>query len=110
MPFEVFSGGGYFYDDVLEYRVWVYEDGNLECHSFETYEDALSFSKMYKAAEQPVVLVLQKEYIDEQEPGEYVHIKRERLAEWRTEWLDKGNRGSHARIPGFLATKRRKER
>src|SRR6185437_11903946 len=32
---ESFSGGGFRYDHVLEYRVWVtYKDGKLGCHAY----------------------------------------------------------------------------
>ena len=102
-PLEVFSGGGYFYDEVLEYRVWTKRDGKLECHFFSDYPAALKFSKSNRGAEKPLALVLQKEYVDEQEAGKYVHIERERIAEWQIDWLGEENRGSHNKIPQFLA-------
>lgn len=88
-PALVKSGGGYFYDEVLEYRVWIHgHKGSDRFHAFSTYEEALEFSQKTKGAEQPLVLVLQKEHINEPEPGVYEHIKEERLTEWLPEWLE----------------------
>ena len=41
------SGAGYFYDNVLEYRVWIKpaEGGDDYHKAFARYEDALAFSK-----------------------------------------------------------------
>lgn len=100
-PLETFSGGGYFYDDVLEYRVWAKEDGELNCYSFVRYDDAHKFSRSNKNAEPPLVLVRQLEYIGELHEGDFKHIKEERITEWQTEWL-RGNRGTAAQIPQFL--------
>jgi len=101
----VFSGGGHFYDNVLEYRVWVKNHDETAHYCFATYEEAATFSKATKNAEKPVVLVLQKEYIDEQDPDNPKQIKKERMAEWLPEWLP-GNMGTHQKIPEFF--KRRK--
>jgi putative acetyltransferase len=49
----------------------------------------------------PLVLVLQKEYIDEVEPGRFVHMKQKRLTEWRVEWLEESKRLPES-IPEFL--------
>jgi putative acetyltransferase len=67
------SGGGYVWDDVLEYRVWCHpeigapdaESGNDYYYVFATYEEALKYSKKTDGAEPPVALVVQEEYIDE---------------------------------------------
>lgn len=99
------SGGGYFYDDVLEYRVWVRPDGkNTEQYfkAFPTYKAANAFSKKTPRAEKPLVLVYQKEHIDEPSPGQYKHIKKPRIAEWRVEWL-KGSQDTAQQIPLFLS-------
>jgi hypothetical protein len=47
-------------------------------------------------------LVLQKEYIDEPEPGKYVHIKEQRLTEWPVEFLSRPKRTMNT-IPDFLS-------
>jgi hypothetical protein len=76
-PKDVPVGGGIFYDEVLEYRVWNFHyekptalDGieisaeNLddEVTCFSTYEEALDFSQKTAGVDEPVVLVLQREY------------------------------------------------
>ena len=89
------SGGGFFYDDVLEYRVWIHPEvgGEDQCrgddyyYAFATFEEAFEFSRDTPGAEKPLALVRQLEHINEPEPGEYVHVKGERIAEWRTEWI-----------------------
>src|SRR3974377_1353527 len=80
------SGGGYVWDEVLEYRVWCHpergapdeEDGNDYYHSFATFEEAAAFAERSKGSEEPIALVLQREYIDEPKPGEYRHVRQER--------------------------------
>lgn len=97
-PAHAKSGGGYFFDEVLEYRVWVHPERGAEdlfegedyYYYFATYEEALDFSEKTKGAEQPLALVLQKEYIDEPEPGVFIHIKKKRVTEWLPEWLIDG--------------------
>ena len=104
------SGGGYVWDAVLEYRVWCHphrgasdlEDGNDYYHVFETYEEALEFSKSTPGAEAPLALILQDEYINEPEPGKYVHVKEQRVAEWPVEFLTRPKRNATT-IPNFFA-------
>jgi len=98
------SGGGYVYDEVLEYRVWVHPGGNDYYQAFPTYEETKHFSEQTARAEEPLVLVLQREYINEPEPGKYVHVKGDRITEWRVEWLAGSKRGPDA-IPNFLREK-----
>ncbi len=98
---EVFSGGGYFYDKVLEYRVWSKENGQTSMTAFATYKDAEDFALQSKYAAIPLVLVWQEEHINEPEPGRYVHITKPRITEWQTSWL-KGSQGSKEQIPVFL--------
>ncbi len=101
-PEFVYAGGGYFYDEVLEYRVWVKVPGkDPELHSFATYADALRLSKIDPEAEPPLALVLQREYVDEPSPGEYRHIRKERMAEWQVGWL-KGSHNDGTNIESFL--------
>lgn len=92
-PMMTKSGGGFFYDDVLEYRVWVHSGGDDTYRAFVTYEEAGRFFEQTERAELPLVLVLQREHVDEPEPGKYVHIKSERITEWRVEWLAGSKRG-----------------
>jgi|SRR6185312_1790053 len=104
------SGGGYVWDDVLEYRVWCHpergapdlDDGNDYFCSFESYEDALSYSEENPGTESPMALVLQEEYIDEPELGKYTHVKEQRITEWQVEWLGRPRRNERT-IPDFIA-------
>ncbi|GAB2966398.1 hypothetical protein GCM10027048_40940 [Hymenobacter coalescens] len=109
-PALVSTGGGYVWDDVLEYRVWCHphdgasdiEDGNDYYYVFETYEEALAYSESNRGAEQPLALVVQAEYIDEAEPGEFIHVKKQRLTEWPVEFLNRPRRNMHT-IPAFFS-------
>ncbi|MDY6994766.1 MAG: GCN5 family acetyltransferase [Pseudomonadota bacterium] len=104
------AGGGYVWDAVLEYRVWCYprdgaeytENGNDYYYVFETYEEALAFSKSTKGEQEPLALVLQEEYIDEPEPGVYRHIKKQRITEWPPEFLCRPQRTKNT-IPDFMS-------
>ena len=104
------AGGGYVWDAVLEYRVWCHpergatdsEDGSDYYHAFATYAEALEFSKSSTGAEEPLALIRQDEYIDESEPGQYVHIKEVRVTEWPVEFLSRPRRTPRT-IPDFLA-------
>ncbi|MEC5210688.1 hypothetical protein RCH20_001764 [Psychrobacter sp. PL15] len=102
-PAMVYAGGGYFFDEVLEYRVWCYpehkvknidhNDGESDnCHCFATYQEALEFADNTQNAERPIALVRQLEWIDQPSRGIYIHNKGERLTEWRPEWLERGAR------------------
>lgn len=104
------SGGGYFYDDVLEYRVWVHphaggedlHEGDDYFYAFATYEEAAEFAEDAAGAEQPLVLVRQLECISEASPGVFEHHVGERITEWRVEWLADSKRTAES-IPEFLA-------
>lgn len=98
------SGAGYVYDDVLEYRVWVHPGGDDYYQAFATYEDAKSFSERTQKAEEPLVLVLQHEHINEPVPGKYLHVKGDRITEWKVEWLAGNKRGPDT-IPNLLKEK-----
>ena len=109
-PGLVKSGGGFVWDDVLEYRVWCHsnngapdsDDGEDYYYAFETYEDALAFSENNPGSEEPLALILQEEYIDESEPGIFVHVKEQRLTEWPVEFLQRPKRTEET-IPDFLS-------
>ncbi len=116
-PALVKAGGGYVWDDVLEYRVWCHpengaediEDGNDYYYVFGDYQEALDFSKLTDGAEEPIALILQKEYIDEPETGKYIHVKENRLAEWPVEFLTRPKRTENT-IPDFLSPNAPKNR
>lgn len=96
------SGGGYFYDAVLEYRVWIDPpEGDDYYRAFATYKEAKEYSEKTPFADEPLALVYQEEHIGEPQPGEYVHIKQPRIAEWLVGWLE-GNEDTKAQIPKFL--------
>lgn len=101
-PTIVKSGGGYLWDDVLEYRVWLQLEGGDTYHAFASYEAAAAFSSATPSAERPLVLVRQREWINEPEPGRYVHERSTRLTEWQVDWLADSHRGPES-IAEFLA-------
>lgn len=104
------AGGGYVWDEVLEYRVWCHpEDGAEDLENgddyyfvFSSYDDALEFSLNNIGTEKPIALILQREYIDEPEDGKYFHIKEERQTEWPVEFLTRPRRTQNT-IPDFLS-------
>lgn len=104
------AGGGYVWDAVLEYRVWCHPergapdtcDGNDYYHAFASFDEARQFAEDTKGAEEPLALVLQEEFIDEPEPGKYVHVKERRVAEWQVGFLSRPRRTART-IADFLA-------
>lgn len=104
------AGGGYVWDDVLEYRVWCHpergardlEDGSDYYHPFATYAEALAYSKCTAGAEEPLALIRQREYIAEPSTGEYLHVRQERITEWPVEFLRRPRRTENT-IPDFLS-------
>jgi hypothetical protein len=102
-PANAKAGAGYFYDEVLEYRVWFNppNGGDDKYAAFAQYEKALEFSKATPKAEQPLVLVRQREWIDEPEPSHYVAKSGERITEWDVKWLAEDKRGPNS-IADFL--------
>lgn len=95
------SGGGYFFDEVLEYRVWCHPErgapsefgeGDDYYYAFAKYSEALEFHNKTKGSETPLVLIRQIEHVNEPEPGKFIHVKEERIAEWQCEWLMSGSR------------------
>lgn len=104
------AGGGYVWDAVLEYRVWCHpekgaedlEDGNDYYYAFPSYSQAADFAAKTTGADQPLALVLQREYIDEPQAGQFVHVKEERIAEWPVVFLRRPRRSENT-IPDFLS-------
>lgn len=109
-PAHTNSGGGYVWDEVLEYRVWChpergapdYGNGSDYYYVFASYEEALEFSRQAIGAEEPLALILQREYISEREPGRYIHVKAPRITEWPVEFLSRPRRTPET-IPKFLS-------
>jgi putative acetyltransferase len=103
------SGAGYFYDDVLEYRVWLHPEqgarplngSNDYYAAFAQYERAEAYSKGMTGSEKPLALVRQREWIDEPQPGQYRPERGERITEWRVQWLD--SKRTETSIRDFLA-------
>jgi hypothetical protein len=111
-PASAKSGGGYVWDEVLEYRVWCHpergapdeDSGSDYFYAFATYLEAREFSERTTGAEEPLALILQREYISEEEPGKYVHVREERIAEWPVQFLTRPRRTPRT-IPNFLSPK-----
>jgi hypothetical protein len=109
-PAAAKSGGGYVWDEVLEYRVWCppergapdEADGSDYYYAFATFEDAMECSSEIPGSEEPLALVLQREHINELSPGEYEHIVEERVTEWPVSFLSRPRRTPRT-IPDFLA-------
>jgi hypothetical protein len=107
------SGAGYFYDDVLEYRVWQHPErgaadlsnGNDYFAAFAQYEAAERFAAATLGAEPPLVLVRQIESIDEPNPGEFHAVRETRITEWQVQWL-LGNKRQPNSIEDFLKNPR----
>ena len=106
-PAEAFAGGGY---DVLEYRVWCHPergaadiaDGEDYFYAYPTCEEAQRASLELSGAEEPLALILQREWIDEPEDGVFRHVRQERVTEWPLEFLSRPRRDDRT-IPDFLA-------
>ena len=103
-PATARTGGGYVWDEVLEYRVWCHppDGGDDYFYAFATYPEALACSRRTSGADEPLALIRQDEYIDEPQPGVYVHVQTPRVTEWPVEFLDRPRRTSRT-IPDFLA-------
>lgn len=110
-PCVVGAGGGYVWDEVLEYRVWCHpkDGGDDYFYAYASYDEARQAADSLRATDEsiakvepPLALILQRERIDEPQPGVYVHIVEERFAEWPLEFLSRPKRTAHT-IPDFLA-------
>lgn len=109
-PALVASGGGFVWDEVLEYRVWCHpengapdeEEGDDYYYVFDNYQDALEYANENPGTEAPLALVLQKEHVGMRESGEYYHVKDERITEWSIDFLRRPRRTENT-IPDFLS-------
>ena len=109
-PATAGAGGGFVWDEVLEYRVWCHPergapdeaDGSDYYYPFESYGEALECSRATEGAEEPLALVLQREHLDEPSPGVYEHVKEPRVTEWPVGFLRRPLRTPET-IPAFLA-------
>lgn len=109
-PARAGAGGGFVWDEVLEYRVWLspvngaedLADGSDYFYSFATADEAIAFAGSTSASSEPLALVLQREYIEETTPGEYTHVFEERITEWPFAFLSRPRRTADT-IPTFLA-------
>jgi putative acetyltransferase len=104
------SGGGYVWDEVLEYRVWCHPErgapdeaeGSDYYYAFASFEEADEFSRSNPGTEEPLALVLQREFIDEPQEGVYVHVREARVTEWPVAFLMRPRRTERT-IPDFFA-------
>lgn len=109
-PASAKAGGGYVWDEVLEYRVWCHpergakdlDQANDYYFAFGTCEEAEDFFDRTPGAEAPLALVLQREFIDEPEPGQFAHVRAERVTEWPVAFLSRPRRTDRT-IPDFMA-------
>jgi hypothetical protein len=109
-PAHAKAGGGYVWDDVLEYRVWCHpergaedlDQGNDYFHTFATHPEALDFAEATPGAAPPLALILQREFIDEPRPGQFVHVRAKRVTEWPVVFLKRPRRTDRT-IPDFLS-------
>lgn len=94
---------------MLEYRVWFHpENGaaglngkNDYCVAFAQYEQAQACSRTTPGAEEPLVLVRQREWIGEPEHGHFIPEKGERVTEWQVKWLP-GHKRREESIKEFM--------
>lgn len=99
-PVQVGAGGGYVWDEVLEYRVWCspelgapdVADGSDCFYPLASFEEAAKDARRHRGAESPLALVLQKEYVEEAEEGVLTHVRQERLTEWPVDFLARPRR------------------
>ncbi len=110
-PAAAGAGGGFVWDEVLEYRVWCHpkDGGDDFYYAYATHEEALEAAASLRETddaiadvEDPLVLILQKEHLNEPSPGNYEHVIIPRNTEWPPEFLSRPKRTERT-IPDFLA-------
>ncbi|WP_428929853.1 hypothetical protein [Marinibacterium sp. SX1] len=103
------AGGGYVWDEVLEYRVRCFPrngaadiaDGCDYYYAFVTFLEAKAFAEATTGPNNPLALVLQQEHIEELREGDYRHIREKRITEWPVAFLRRPKRTPNT-IPDFL--------
>ena len=109
-PARALAGGGYVWDEVLEYRVWCSPGDGAEdlaagsdyFWAYASFEEASAASQSVAGASEPLALVLQREYIDELPDGTYRYVQLERVTEWPVTFLSRPRRDART-IPDFIA-------
>lgn len=110
-PARAGAGGGYVWDAVLEYRVWCHprDGGDDFYYAFATYEGALNYSVQLREqddalakVEEPLALIAQEEWIEEDAAGNYTHMNERRVTEWPPVFLTRPRR-TPMTIPDFLS-------
>jgi hypothetical protein len=97
------AGGGFVFDEVLEYRVWFKQDGDSVYRAFATFEEAEVFSKRdLPRIEPPLALVLQRAHVNEPRPGKRTLVHQRRVAEWQVTWLGDENRRTRENVRRIL--------
>lgn len=98
------AGGGFVFDEVLEYRVWFKQQhGESAFCAFATFEEAEAFSKLnLPRIEPPLALVLQREHVNEPEPGKRFLVRKRRVTEWQVSWLDDAHRRTPENVRRIL--------
>ncbi len=99
-PASVDSGGGYLYDDVLEYRVW---EGD-SYKAFRTYEEAEKYTRTTFEGHMAVLVLQKKGHWIAWDDKDHLTIgKQDRITEWHANWLKdshytrKGLSAAHAK-------------
>ncbi len=64
-------------------------DGSDYYYAFATIEEAQDAATRLPGATEPIALILQREYIEESQTGQYRHVTQERMTEWPVEFLDR---------------------
>lgn len=98
------NDGRCFYDDLLEYRVWVHNPTGDDVYmAFPTFEQSLQYSNANSPhAEFPLALVRQTEWITEPNDCMFLRKTGERIVECLVSNLKKRTENS---IPDFLCTR-----
>jgi hypothetical protein len=105
------AGGGFVWDEVLEYRVWCHpkDGGDDYYYAYASHEEAQQAAESLRNSDEtiaeveaPLALILQREHINEPKPGKFKHVKEERIAEWPPEFLNRPRRTERT-IPDFVA-------
>jgi len=93
------TGGGLIWSKVLEYRVWTKKGMDLDLKAFTTYKAAAKYQRRMEKKENViysrlVVLISQDSYYKPDKNGGYENkgdkyklINKERITEWKPEWL-----------------------